>query len=123
MRTAFALLAFALTGAPAVAQEAPSETPRLISAPRWMPTEGCDDLRFYPKAAQAQGLEGVVSLDCLVADDGRLSCTVVSEEPEGNGFAEAAVQIAACFRMRPVDATGAPTAGGRYRMRMPFRLQ
>ncbi|MEQ1619726.1 MAG: TonB family protein [Terricaulis sp.] len=72
--------------------------------------------------AYALELEGDVSLDCLVSAEGRLDCAIVSEDPTGFGFGEAALRISRSFRMALMTLDGVPAAGGRYRMRIPFRF-
>lgn len=103
--------------------EAGPPAPPVIVGPRWLerPT-GADYERHWPRAALGQEIEGSASLDCLVSADGRLNCTVVSEDPPNMGFGEAAVQVSRRFRMAPETANGQPTAGGRYRLRIPFRF-
>lgn len=104
--------------------ELPPPVPtNMIANPRWLarPTDA-DYERYFPRAAWAQGVEGAISLDCLVDAEGRLSCQVMGEHPVGMGFGEAAVRISRHFRMAPQTAFGQPTAGGRYRLRIPFRL-
>lgn len=97
--------------------------PSVITNPRWITRpNGADYARFYPRRAQESEIEGSASLDCLVGADGRLSCTVISEEPSNMGFGEAAVRISRQFRMQPQLENGQPTSGGRYRLRIPFRL-
>lgn len=77
--------------------------------------DGHDFLRLYPSRAQREHVEGRVTLDCLVNAGGRLSCTVVSEEPREYGFGEATLQISREFRLAPQTRDGVPTAGGRVR--------
>ncbi len=73
--------------------------------------------RFYPRHAVDQRQEGDVAADCLILADGALDCLIVSEEPLGWGFGEAALQVFAGYR---VDiSTG--VVGKYVRMRMPFR--
>jgi periplasmic protein TonB len=71
--------------------------------------------RFYPQPAIDREAEGRVTLDCLVGADGRLTCTVVSEDPPGLGFAYATLGVARHFRAAPLTRDGVSTAGGRVR--------
>ena len=66
--------------------------------------------------------EGRVTLDCIVDGDGRISCTVVSEDPTGWGFGEAAMRISRNFRAAAQTSDGRPTSGGRTRVPITFRL-
>lgn len=110
----------ALPPAPTLA--APSgaaQGPVLIERPHWL--ERPRNLaRHYPARTLERGVEGVVTLDCLVTVEGRLVCAVASETPSGWGFAQAALRIAAEHRMIPATRSGIPVEG-RYRMRVPFR--
>ncbi|HWA00120.1 MAG TPA: TonB family protein [Caulobacterales bacterium] len=97
--------------------------PELITNPQWITRpNGRDFARFYPPRALDRGMEGRVVMDCLVGADGRLTCTVTSEEPAGWNFGSAAVQISRQFRMQPRLENGRPTEGGRYRLTIPFRV-
>lgn len=98
---------------PAASGEAP-----LITAPQWI-TRPANPERFYPRAAFMRGVEGRVELACFVEIDGRLSCEVESETPEGQGFGDAALALARAHVMRPAIENGAPVRA-RYRMIVPF---
>ncbi len=96
------------------------EGPVLIDAPRWL--QRPRNLgRYYPARAVAREMEGEAVLDCLVSTSGALACRVVSETPRNWGFGEAALRIAADYRMAPAMRNGVPVEG-RYRMRVPFEL-
>lgn len=92
-----------------------------VTSPYWLrrPT---NLQRYYPRRALAMGTEGDVVLDCLVSTAGFLRCTVVSETPAGSGLSDAALRIAADHQMRPAMRDGIPVEG-RYRMRVPFRVE
>jgi TonB family protein len=62
---------------------------------------GQEFMRYYPQRAMTAGLEGRATLDCVVGDDGLLSgCTVLSEDPKGWEFGDAALKMSAFFRMK-----------------------
>ncbi|MEQ1618798.1 MAG: TonB family protein [Terricaulis sp.] len=90
-----------------------------IATPIWL-TRPRHPERRYPPAAFAAGMAGEVQLDCAVAVDGRLDCTIVSETPPDWGFGDAALALASEHVMTPPTQAGAP-ARGHYRMRIPFR--
>jgi protein TonB len=92
-----------------------------ITRPHWR-RRPSDLQRYYPRRALSVGVEGDVVLDCLVRVDGALNCAVESEDPTGWGFADAAQRIAAAHRMAPATRGGVPVEG-RYRMRVPFRVE
>lgn len=101
----------------------PPPSPALITRPRWLELPRASVFyRLYPPAALAADVEGTANLDCLVGSNGSLSCAVLSDEPAGMGFAEAALMAARDFRMAPQSLDGQPTAGGRYQLRVRFRL-
>lgn len=95
--------------------------PPMISAPHWL-RQPQDLTRYYPQRALVREIEGAADLDCIVRVTGQLACVVTSETPATWGFGEAALAIAAAYRMAPATRDGAPIEG-RYRMRVPFRLQ
>jgi protein TonB len=99
---------------------APDLGPPTISNPHWLQTPR-DLARYYPMMALRREIEGAVQLDCLVTTSGALQCAVVSETPANWGFGAAAIRIAQDYRMVPAARDGAPIEG-RYRMRVPFRL-
>lgn len=113
------MLAF-VASMPANAQEGRwvDENPRWITHP-----DGGDFDAFWPAAAQRQRVTGFVALECQIAIDTTANCTVTSETPQGWGFAEAALAISHSFRIRPAYRNGEPIATGRFRVRLPFRLE
>ncbi|MGH6971438.1 MAG: TonB family protein [Caulobacteraceae bacterium] len=92
----------------------PTVTPDLLSParlenPHWLPTA-----RFvwaYPDRAARKGVGGSALLDCLVRDDGRLTCDLISETPHGYDFGKAAVAMATLFRVSPRSCSGEPAVG------------
>ncbi len=103
-------------------QQAPPEL-QIITSPSWARRpNGADYERFWPRRARESEIEGAASLDCIVDAEGRLACSVTSETPPNMGFGEAAVRVARQFRMNPQTVNGQATAGGRYRLRIPFRF-
>ena len=102
-----AFLLVALTAARASAQEtdagAPVATDDVVTPP-------VVDKRVeakYPDAAKAQGREGSVGLELVVAEDGTVTEAKVTAAA-GNGFDEAAVEAARAFVFRPATRGGKP---------------
>jgi periplasmic protein TonB len=92
----------------------------IITRPRWVRTPS--ELQgYYPRRALTRAMEGDVVLDCLVSTAGSLGCRVVSETPDTWGFGEAALRISRDYQMVPAMRAGQPVEG-RYRMRVPFRV-
>lgn len=97
--------------------------PNLVTNVFWVERPDARDFaRNYPQRALDENVSGRALLECLVVADGRLACTVVSEEPEGYGFGEASLRVARSFRMAPETRDGVPTAGGRVRVPIRWNL-
>jgi hypothetical protein len=95
----------------------------LIEHPAWDERPGVEDFsRYYPREALMAGVNGQVVMDCLVAPDHSLRCAVVEETPTDRGFGDAGLRIANAFHILP-EIDGQPTAGGRIRVTIPFRVQ
>lgn len=99
------------------AQDSP--LPGTITNPTWVQ---------HPKPAfPAQAIEndvgtGQVTLSCTAEADGRLSgCSVVNEDPAGNGFGAAAVESIGSARLSPRSIDSA-AAGATVRFTIRFRL-
>ena len=66
----------------------------------------------YPSAAQLLKLGGTVTLACKVSVDGRLeACKVAAENPQGVGFASAAMRLTAYFQLQPAKLDGKAVEG------------
>jgi hypothetical protein len=65
--------------------------------------------RLYPPAALENGQSGEVNLGRRINEEGGLVCAVVRQEPEGWGFAEAALGLAAVLRAGPQMSDGSPS--------------
>lgn len=76
-------------------------------------------LAAYPAKAREQRVGGIVTLDCRVGTDGRLSnCNELREEPKGLGFDRAAKSLAPKFLGPTKNKDGAEL--GRYRTSVTF---
>lgn len=67
---------------------------------------GRDFERRYPRRALQRGIGGRVMLDCHVQAEGRLGCSVQSEEPQGHGFGDAALRLAREYQASPDHPVG-----------------
>lgn len=92
-----------------------------ITRPHWLRRPSNLQI-YYPRRAIQNEINGDVVLDCLVTIAGALNCSVVSETPPQWGFGAAALRIAADHRMEPAVRNGVAVEG-RYRMRVPFRVE
>ena len=93
---------------------APSPAPaKTATSPDWLRKPSPDDIaRYYPAPARQRDIGGKVRVQCRLANDGVLSdCVVLSEAPAGYGFAEAALNVASRFQIRPGTRDGQPIAG------------
>lgn len=98
-------------------------TPGVLSGMVWLERPSAQDYsRYYPSRAADREQTGRAVLDCLVDAGGRISCTVVSEDPPGWGFGDAAIRISRSFRAAAQTSDGRPTSGGRTRVPITFRL-
>jgi hypothetical protein len=93
-----------------------------ITRPAWAALPTAQDFQAsFPKAANGVNQVRVV-LACTVADGGALAgCTVVQEEPAGQGFGAGALALAPKFRVGPWSQDGQPTIGAK--VRVPIRYQ
>ena len=68
-------------------------------------------------------VEGRATIHCVVAARGLLeNCSVDSEEPEDQGFGDAALRISMLFKMRPQVVDGQPVDGDEISIPINFRL-
>jgi TonB family protein len=93
----------------------------LTNAP-WKATPSAADLAAaWPKAASADLESGRVRLRCGFDKDGGLEqCTVLSEDPARQGFSEAALALAARFRVRITDGAGEQLAKAKIVLPVTF---
>ena len=90
------------------------EPDRSVTSPRWVAGFDPDEaMALYPPEAAAKGVttgRGVAR--CVVAPEGTFSdCTPQPGDPDGLGFSEAAVKLAATMRMNPWTADASPVDG------------
>jgi protein TonB len=101
----------------------PPQAPAVISNPSWIERPNASDFtRYYPPRALSDGQGGRVLLSCVVGANGRIDCSVASEDPSGYGFGQAALRISRHFRMSPRLEDGRPTEGGRVRVPISFQV-
>lgn len=80
---------------------------------------------LYPADARRLGIGGRVRLLCvIIAHLERLrGCRVLEEEPQGHGFATAALQVADGYRVSAPRAGGRPIEGVSFQLQIDFRMQ
>lgn len=81
--------------------------------------------RVFPTAARAARVyTGLGRVDCAGTASGALTdCRVVTEEPAGLGFGEAAVAAAGQIAMNPWTAAGEPVEGRRITIPIQLKLE
>ncbi len=78
---------------------------------------------YYPPGAFAAAASGVVVIECRVTGKGTLvDCKALREAPEGFQFGDAAVKLAARFRMKTTTRSGASAVGRVVRMPIEFNF-
>ena len=80
-----------------------------------------DFARYAPSTAEQ---DARVRLNCLIGQDGALSCSVHAVETTGDpdGFGEASLRVARHFRAAPTLDDGSPSAGRMYRLNIAWRM-
>ena len=77
--------------------------------------------RDYPERARRLGVEGSALLSCTMTPDrGLKACSLLSEQPPGYGFGEAALRMAPLVKIR--DAADKASAGRIVRVPIRFKL-
>src|SRR5262249_14432487 len=91
-----------------------------LANPHWRARPNAGSfVRAFPRRALNEHLSGAAVLDCLVVEEGRLSCVVAHETPTEWGFGSAALDVARDFRIDQSD-DGTPALG--RRLRFPIRF-
>lgn len=91
-----------LVGSPALAEQEVDKTPDWKRAPSEQ-----DFLAVVPRAAMQAGVGGKVRLSCRVTAAGALTgCRILSEEPPGMGFGQAALTLMPQMLMTPAIKDG-----------------
>jgi periplasmic protein TonB len=112
------------TPIPVAVDPPPAPPSPMLTGVTWLQQpNGNDYARLYPPRALEREQTGVVTVDCLVGGDGRIACSIVSEDPQGWGFGEATLRIARQFRVAAQTSDGRPTSGGRIRRTIRWALQ
>jgi periplasmic protein TonB len=77
-------------------------------------------MREYPPDALARGVSGNATVECEIIREGLLDhCSILIEDPAGQGFGDAAIRVAFEHYARP-DAEGRFAVGRRVRFPVQF---
>jgi TonB family protein len=103
---------------------APAE-PHVMVDPDWAQVPTGDQLRrVYPRRALSAGVTGQARFRCTLTVAGLLTeCTIVSENPPGLGFGDAALQVIDAFRAWPAMIDGEPFGGPTIEVPLVFRMR
>lgn len=119
----------AATSASAMMQQAPVTGPvtpvaPLPPPPSWRRLPTADELAWlYPSEARMRGQEGQTKMKCKVLKDGALTdCTILQEDPPGQGFGKAILAAARYFKMTPTTPDGKSVEGGLVIIPIDWRL-
>lgn len=107
----------------ATALDSPSP---VIGKPRWMAVPQINDLvAVLPPAAKAAKVYSArVVMECQVVAEGQVDgCKVLSQEPAGLGYDQAALMLSKYFRLAVWTEEGLPTVGGSVRIPLRFDLE
>lgn len=89
--------------------------------PQWVERPSAEAIRrYYPEAAVAQQIVGVVTMDCKVALDSTVACEVIDEAPQGWNFGNAALALSTTFQLRPGTVGEEPVANMSKEVRIRF---
>jgi TonB family protein len=91
----------------------PPPTSQFIRNPIWerLPT-AAELAPLYPNEARTRGQVGKTKMKCEVLKDGALTaCTILQEDPPGQGFGESILASARYFKMAPTAADGTSVEG------------
>ncbi len=95
----------------------------LIGKPKWVGLPKVNDMSaVIPAAARQAGVyKARIVLECGVVADGAVDqCQVVSQDPGGLGYGDAAVALSKFFRLAVWTEEGLPVVGGRVRIPLRF---
>ena len=102
----------------------PPPRPSVVTNPDWVSRPNGDEVNsVYPDRAQRMGVSGRAELSCTVTEKGTVTgCSVVSEDPSGQEFGNAALKLTRYFKMRPQQRDGQPVGGAKVTIPIRFTI-
>lgn len=93
--------------------------------PSWtaLPNAAAVHGAFPVQARQTGTKSGKATLTCKVVAEGALDCALASEEPAGQGFGAAALELSPYFRLSTWTPEGLPMIGGKVRFPIRFEAE
>jgi TonB family protein len=116
MRLLFAAMAVAAAGASAALAQDDDWRPDFIKT-----STEAQMLAVFPQQARDEGVSGKVLLECAAGAKGELTnCTVLKEDPAGQGFGEAALKLSVHGQVKTTDRKGVSIVGRPFKLTMRF---
>jgi TonB family protein len=121
---AFALSANTTQAESEAAIGQPAPAPHAVTPPDWLVKPTQAELQWaYPRDALRRNINGYARLGCVVTASGQaVGCQILSEEPQGAGFGQAALDLTPRFRFRPSTVDDVPVGGARIVIPIRFAI-
>jgi TonB family protein len=108
----------------AASSGSPLRVPHVVARPSWLVKPTQAELQWaYPNDALRKNINGFARLGCVVTASGEaVNCQVLSEEPDGAGFGQAALKLTPRFRFQPQTVDGVAVGGANIVIPVRFEI-